>query len=278
MTTKRKLLMASAGAGSGGGYITGDYYPIFALKLIDSTDDGANPDMVTGGLSEQYMRAALSLNSSPSYSSSHDDSSSLASIFTAASNGVSVDSNFGSGGLDVDAYRIDYHAVGASVVSKTASFQTSNSHNFYDDISDTPTSLYPTKSASWLGSISNVKVGATTYSSANVLINASTRSTRAGVDYWLSDGGDYCFMGVFTSMSAYQSGGDGLDRGVANMGIAVGISDSDGVPSSSQPPRLGISRRGSGYRSIVSVGGYTVGDSHSGNTTSGYIVLHGRVA
>lgn len=278
MTTKKKLLQAAAG-NAAGNYKVGEYYPIFALKIVDGSSDGSII-FSTGatGVTEDYMRAALSLDSAPSYSSNHDYSDSLSSILSAASsNGVSVNADFGSGGLNVNAYRMDYHATTSTTVSVTAGFETQNSHNFYDDISNQQSNLYPTKTPSSVGVISNVKVGTSGYDSGNVLINASGHQTREGGDFWSTDGSDYCFMGVFTSMSSYTAGTDNLDVAANNIGIAIGISDSDGTPSSGQPPRLGISRRSSGYKSLVTVSGYA-GAMHSGTTTSGYIVLYGRVS
>jgi hypothetical protein len=283
MATKKKLLQAAAGSASGSNYISGDYYPIFALKIVNDGGVG-NGDLNAspGASTENWMRAALSLDASSSYSQSHDYSTSLSTIVSqAVTTGSSVDEAFASGGLDVNGYRIDYSNGSNTTINKTVQFDTSSDHNFYDDISNVSSNLYSQKTPTSVGSTSNVVANGSSRSSTNVLINASTDNNRIGnQNYWLSDGGDYCFMGVFSNLNStnYGSNNDSLDRTVGSIDIAIGISDSDGAPSSGQSPRVGISRRNKAYKSLVTVNGYTVSSSHGGNTIQGVIILYGKVA
>ena len=284
MATKKKLLQAAAGSASGSNYISGDYYPIFALKIVNDSGVG-NDDLNAspGASTENWMRAALTLDASSSYSQSHDYSTSLSTIVSqAVTTGSSVDEAFASGGLDVNGYRIDYSNGSNTTINKTVQFDTSSVHNFYDDISNVSSNLYSQKTPTSVGSTSNVVANGSSRSSTNVLINASTDNSRSGnQDWWLSDGGDYCFMGVFSALNSTNygsAGGDSLDTTITSIDIAIGISDSDGAPPSGQSPRVGISRRSKIYKSLVTVNGYTVAAGHSGNTVQGVIILYGKVA
>jgi hypothetical protein len=264
------------GLGRGQGtleYIVGEYYPIFAIKLVDDRGVGGTLNAGTSAQTELRMRSALSLNPSDTLAGFHKLGDSVSSVLSSADTfGVSINTDFGGGGNKVNGYRMDYHTSASSAVAVTAGFITSSAHNFYDNISNTSTNLFGTRTPSALGSISSITNG------SHVFVNASTNSTRTGDDFWLSDNADYCFMGVYTSDAFYVSTGDQLDTGISNIRIAIGISDSDGTPASGQPPRTGISRRSTNYTSLVTVSGHTITESHSGNTGSGIIVLYGRYA
>lgn len=265
-------------------YTTGTYYPMFAYEVVDDRTTngvlGSSPTAAT----EQYFRAALNLDASSSYATAHTSNDSIGQIMTnVSSTGVSVDEAFASGGENVDAYRIEwYTSTSASSPSYTGTIVTSNYHNFYDDIANVQSGLNGTKVPSGVGSVQSASYDdgtSTNVSTANVLINASGATGRTGQDYWASDNSDYCFMGVFKTLNStnYASNTDSLDTTATSIAIAIGISDSDGAPSSGQPPRLGISRRSNGYPSLTTVNGQSVAQTHSGQTVTGVIVLQGRV-
>lgn len=275
------------GAGADGPaiYTTGTYYPIFAYEVVDDRATNGNLGASPTAKTEQYFRAALNLDANSSYATAHNSNDNIGKIMTnVSSTGVSVDEAFASGGENVDAYRIEwYTSTSASSPSYTGTIVTSNYHNFYDDIANVQSGLNGTKVPSGVGSVQSASYNDgtnNTVDTGNVLINASGATTRNGTDYWASDNSDYCFMGVFKTLNStnYGNNTDALDTTSSSIAIAIGLSDSDGAPSSGQPPRTGISRRGNSYPSLTEVNGQLIaGDTHAGSTGSGVIVLQGRV-
>lgn len=260
-------LLSTLGAGKWGGvqtgYVSGKYYPICAVKIINDTNN------LLPAQTETRMRNALSLLAG--------NSGALSSLTQLISfcdaDGYAANPDFID--LTVSGYRLRYYS--SSSVSYEASFDT-GVHNFYNDIADAPTNVFNTKVHSSVTPITNVILNGAAATASSVFINASTSPTRNGTNDWASDNGDYLFMGVLGNTSSYASGSDDLDRVGAISGIAFGISDSDGAPASSQSPRLGISRRNENYASLVTVAGYYPTVTHSGSTVSGYIVIEGKIA
>ena len=92
----------------------------------------------------------------------------------------------------------------------------------------------------------------------------------------MSDGGDYVFLGV-TDRNHSTINSDTLDSGWSTqIGIAVGLSDSDGTPTSGQSPMLGISRRAT-YPSLFTNWQERSNSGHGGRTTYGYFIVYGKV-
>jgi hypothetical protein len=92
----------------------------------------------------------------------------------------------------------------------------------------------------------------------------------------MSDGGDYVFLGV-TDRNHFAANSDSFDTGWSSqVGIAVGLSDSDGTPTSGQSPMLGISRRAT-YPSLCTNWVEKSFNGHGGRTTYGYFIVYGKV-
>jgi hypothetical protein len=259
----------------------GSLIPIFAVKIVDGSNDG-NIDFAAGqtGNTEDFMRAALSLDSSSGFASPHDENTSLTTILSQADNsGASVfDAVRTDTTLLFNAYQINYHNTTNTSPDRTAFFETGSAHLFYNDIANAQSNLHPNKVPAAVGGIVSAESQGNAISTANVLINASLATSRSGDDFWSSDNSDYCFMGVFNSMQKYTGDSDTIDTNTSFIEIALGISDSDGAPTSGQPPRAGISRRSQNYPSLVTVNGFSSSTQHSGNTTNGFVVLYGRIA
>jgi len=280
---------ASSGGGGGGGsssYTTGTYYPMFGVKAgsySGNTIGSAEPEL--------SFRRAISFDTTNT--TDLNGSESLSTLISRIDNdGYICDSSFGASGFNISGIKIRHYASNGTTLEDEAEFTfTGTSFNIYDDACNDPTNIgFGIPSA--LGTISTATINGTSVvasgsASDHIMVNASTHPNRNGSDNWGSDLGDYCFLGVSDkklNTIDYPYGGngsygsDGLDVYFATTnGLAFGISDSDGAPSSSQTVREGISRRSSSYYSLLT--NWQVQDSstgHGGRTTTGYFIVYGK--
>ena len=275
----------AAGTGTGtasGSYTTGTYYPMFGVKLASYSGNTQN------GTAEPELSFRRALSFDTTNTTDLDGSESLSTLISRIDNdGYICDSSFGASGFYISGIKIRHYASSGNTLLDEAEFTfTGTSFNIYDDACNVQTNLSFGKPSA-LGTISTAKINNNSvigsgYSAGDyVLVNSSSSNSRGGSDGWLSDNADYCFLGVSDkrlNSGVFGSNSDGLDTQFATTnGLAFGISDSDGAPSSGQAVREGISRRNVSYYSLCT--NWQERDnapSHGGKTLTGYFIVYGK--
>ena len=261
------------------GLVSGTYYPIFA---IDAQAYTASPSNTADP--ELSFRRMLSFDTTNTTDLEGDET--LSEIKTIVdTSGYACNSAFTGGGEYINGIKIMHYQSNFSTLEDQAEFTfTGTTFNIYDDVTNAATSA-SLGLPSAMGTIQTATInGTSVVTSGNsasdyVYVNGSTKAGSAtGSDYWASDQADYCLLGVSDkTRSNFGGSSDSLDTTFATTnGLAFGISDSDGRPSSGQTPREGISRRSS-YPSLLTNWQSKSSSGHSGNTTSGYFVVYGKV-
>lgn len=263
--------------GSSGGYTSGTYYPMFAIDAQQynsvSPSNTADPEL--------SFRRMLSFDTTNTTDLTGNETlSQIKSIVDTS--GYACDSSFGSGGKNINGIKIKHYQTDFSTLEDEAEITfTGTTFNIYSHVTNAATiALSGLPSA--MGTVQTATINGTSVvgsgqSAADyVVVNGSTASSASGQDYWASDSGDYCLLGVSDKVLSTISS-DALDTSFATTnGLAFGISDSDGRPTSGQTPREGISRRSS-YPSLLTNWQSKSGTGHSGNTISGYFIVYGKV-
>lgn len=265
-------------------YEVGEYYPMFAVAALD-----ANTVDIPAANCEIPMRRALAFdtaNTSPLYGDESD--ADVADIL--ASDKYTCNPDFGSGGAKISGIKIRHVDINGSLESGgEASFEFDNTNfNIYDDACNQRAISCPVGPTGMLsatracGNISNVYLEGHSGGTPAVYLNQSTYSGAAGggglatVQGWSEDNGDYTFIQV--GLSYHGDGVDNLDTLISpqdSPGLAFGISDSDGMGGLNGLPWEGIGRR-STYPSLVTNNLVKSGNTHSGNTTTGYFIVYGK--
>tara|TARA_Y100000401_G_scaffold101260_1_gene90703 strand:- start:810 stop:1733 length:924 start_codon:yes stop_codon:yes gene_type:complete len=299
---RASLASSSSGGGGGGSYTSGTFYPIFAVKLFaasssEKTDISSNP--ANSSKIEQPLQRALSFDTSNTTGLNGTETTS-AILTICDTSYYTCNSDFGTGGETISAIKIIHYDTSKTLKNQGEFAFNGSSFNIYDHACNVLPSTYNTSSSNFdhpsqLGTITSASLDGTSITPASgktlknhILVNVSTYAGGSGgnnYSSWSNDSGDYCFLGI-TDKGTHANSTDGLDTGFATTkGLAFGISDSDGrasvLPATTQyPPKTinyGINRRNSGYHSLHT--NWTQRDvtSHSGNTTSGYFVVYGKV-
>lgn len=260
-------------------YQSGQYYPMFA---IDTANYNQGP--LNTADPELSFRRMLSFDISNTTDLIGNES--LAQIKTIVdTNGYACDSSFANGGHNINGIKIKHYQSDFSTLEDEAEFTfTGTNFNIYDDACNAVTNAalgHPTDLGTVLTATINGNSVVQTGKSAGdyVYVNGSTvAGTANGGDGWSTDQGDYLFLGVSDRDRGWFGGSsDSLDTSYSGYdGLAFGISDSDGRPSSGQTPREGISRRSS-YPSLLTNWQSKNGTGHSGRTISGYFIVYGKV-
>ena len=277
MFLHHKLRRAGAGGSS---YTTGTYYPMFGVKLLSYSGNTQN------GTAEPELSFRRALSFDTTNTTDLDGSESLSTLISRIDNdGYICDSSFGPSGFNINGIKIRHYNSNGTTLEDEAEFTfTGSSFNIYDDACNVQSNLnYGLPTA--LGTISTATInGSSVVASGNtagdhIIVNASTNTTRTGNDGWLSDNGDYCFLGVSDKKldASVFTSTDILDTAFATTnGLAFGISDSDGTPTSGQTVREGISRRNSNYYSLCTNWHNHDVTGHGGRSTSGYFIVYGK--
>lgn len=261
-----------------GVHTSGTYYPMFAIDTANynnSPSNTADPEL--------SFRRMLSFDTSNT--TDLNGTETLATIKSIVdTSGYACDSSFGNGGHNINGIKIKHYQSDFATLEDECEFTFSATNfNIYDDACNAVTNAnnsLPTAVGTILtATVNGTSVVGSYPASDYVFVNSSTTGgTASGNDYWSTDQGDYCFLGVTDrDKSNFGGNSDSLDTSFAsNNGIAFGISDSDGRPSSGQTPREGISRRSS-YPALVTNWQSKNGTGHSGRTISGYFIVYGKV-
>ena len=277
---------------SSGGLTKGEWYPMWAFKNSDQANSSGNispPTSAHGsfGKMEEPVRRCLSFDTTNTTELNGTETiSEIITILDAASNNrYTCNSAFASGGKNIDGLKIKHVDSSGSIYNIAYCLFNGSAFNIYDHACNAATNLnYGLPSQ--MGSVTEAKIstsgggGYYTVANTNVYVNSSSHDIRTGTADWASDGGDYCFLGISDKhhTSASSDSFDGAGFATSN-GLAFGISDSDGTPSNSQPPRTGITRRTTYYSSLMSnkmeAGGTNIG--HCGDCVIGYFIVEGRV-
>lgn len=277
-------------------YNVGSYYPMFAVKALDSKDDA-----IPSTTSETPMRRALSFDTAHTTRLFGDETvSDIISILD--SSYYTCNPDFGSGGNNISGIMIrHYKSDGTLYTGGQGSFEFNNisDFNIYDDAcNQSPlASQAPDGTGSMnnvtraCGAISNVALSdlpsgfnGTLYAYLNQSSQKSGEA-QAATDGWASDLGDYVFIGITTK--EHMTDTDALDREFSftgvdkKSGLAFGISDSEGRGSNAgtTTPRQGISRRHEQYHSLLTNTLKPKSGSegnHGGQTDEGYFVVYGK--
>ena len=282
-STKQSPLRGMSGYGGGasatslqyppGVYTSGQYYPIMAMKSED--DSGATA--VPSPNCDIPFRRMLTFDINNTSTFGIDDS--FNSILTKCDSfKYTVNPEMKTrvlSGLKVE----HWQSSGTTMYNDAEVLFNGTTFNVYDHMCNVQSNLSLGR-PSELGSVTLMRINSSTYSdSGRVFINTSTSDARDGNNGWASDNGDYCFFGLSDKDNS-GIGQDDLDKQFATSeGIAFGISDSDGTPSSGQVPKDGWSKRSTGYLSpFTNWQQRDEGNNPNGGATSyGYFVLYGKV-
>ena len=287
----------SGAAGAGVSLNIDTYYPMFAVKLFSGKNDTTNNPPDSSNI-EIPMRRALQFDESNTTTLNGSETNAEIKTILDASK-YTCNPTFKASSTTIKAIKISHFLASGSSLSlqNYGEFAFNGSaFNIYDHACNAETNISYGK-PSQMGSITSgnldgnaisVSVGS---SPANVFVNMSTHISRSGNNFWGSDNGDYCFLGI-SDKTTSGNNSDALDKEMANntpigRAMAFGISDSDGTPTSGQKVKDGISRRGNGYWSLCTNWRYknantngTIDNAltvHSGSTITGYFVVYGKV-
>jgi len=271
--TSFNLFAGSSYSSGGGPSLASGWYPMFAVKNFNASQDSIPaPD------SEYGMRNALQFNTSAT--TALNGSESLATIINILdASKYTCNPAFKTSTTYISGFQIKHYQNASTLYDECEATWNGTGFNIYDHACSVQSNLsYALPSQ--VGTIQTATVNGTnvfTSLSQRVFINCSTRSSRTGSDNWATDFGDYVFLGV-TNKNHTSINGDSLDSGWASiLGIAFGISDSDGAPTSGQSPMLGIGRRNANYPSLFTNWQERTGSGHGGRTASGYSIVYGKV-
>jgi len=297
---RNHFLRASGSKNAAATYVSGNFYPIFAVKLFaattqEKTDISSTPANSTK--IERPLQRALSFDTSNTTEIQLGDTTS--EILTICDTSYyTCNSDFGTGGETISAIKLIHYDTSKTLKNQGEFAFNGASFNIYDHACnvipnkfnttsndfDLPTQIGTLTSASLDGTAISVESGKSLKN--YIYVNVSTYSGSAGTNSyssWSNDQGDYCFLGI-SDKSHSSNNSDSLDTQFGtNKGLAFGISDSDGratISSTQYPPKTlnyGINRRNSGYNSLHTNWTQRDVSSHSGNTTSGYFIVYGKV-
>jgi len=265
------------GSGSSGGLTPGNFYPMFAIKIFNSQSQGSTPPIDSADCEIPMQRALQFDESNTTVLDGSESDSNIKTILDASK--YTINPEFKKSATKISGFRLEHwDANMSSIHNFVEAYWNGTGFNIYTHACIQPANLsYALPSQ--VGSITSCNYDGNAISSPgdHVYINCSSKSVRNGTDNWASDGGDYCFLGVSDFHHTAQDS-DSFDTAWATTnGIAWGISDSDGCPSSNQAPMNGISRRSPSYSSLTSNWQQKAGNSHSGNTTTGYLQVKGKL-
>lgn len=287
-------------AGSGG-YTSGTFYPMFAIKVFDaqspsSRKDDVSADPPISSFCEQPMQRALSFDTGNT--TELDGTETIAEIITILdASKYTCNSDFGTGGETISAIKIEHWENSTNKYNEGEFAFDGGSFNIFDHACNVTPNLHSNGNMSTgtfqypaqLGSITSASLDGTAITSdltKKIMVNSSTSTSTTQTDNnhsWADDSGDYCFLGI--SDHNPPSNADQLDKQFATTkGLAFGISDScgtsavDGVRYGPGTITTGIGRRSVAYFSIFTNWAEKKASlSHSGNTISGYVIVYGKV-
>ncbi len=289
-----------ATVGNSGGYVSGNFYPMFGVKLFDDVsaknDISSNP--VNGSKYERPLQRALSFDTTNTTELDGTElTSSVLSIMDTSY--YTCNSDFGTGGEYISAIKIEHYDSSKNLKNYGEFAFNGSSFNIYDHACNALPNIYNGSSEvyslpSQMGTITSASLDGTAISVASgktiqhyIVVNTSTYAGTVGSDTtssWTRDSGDYCFLGI-SDKNLVALSSDSLDYLFATTkGLAFGISDSDGratVSGTQYPVRtlnLGINRRYYGYYSLhTNWASRNYANNHSGQTSSGYFLVSGKV-
>ncbi len=301
---RASLASASSGGGGGGSYTSGTFYPMFGVKLFamtsnEKTDISSSPP--NSSKCEQPLQRALSFDTTNT--TELDGTESTSSILSIMDTSYyTCNSDFGASGQTISAIKLVHYDSSGNLENQGEFAFSGTSFNIYDHVCNaipsafntTPTpNRFALPSNGQMGNLTSASLDGTAITPSgdytlqnHVIVNCSTYSGTSGsnnVSSWSNDSGDYCFLGI-TDNNNHANSSDSLDTAFATTkGLAFGISDSDGrgtVSGTQYPPRTisyGINRRHNSYAGLHT--NWTQRDyvGHSGNTTSGYFIVYGKV-
>ena len=259
-----------------GEYIVGNYYPIFCFKANDDSNSPDPPGIPSVNCGIPFRRM---LSFDTANTQQFNENNSRADIFAICDTYIYT-CNPGMRQRSLSGVKLEHwQSSGTTMYNDAEVLFNGSAFNIYDHACNASTNL-GNSLPSQMGSITLARVNSTsTTSSGQVFVNCSNNTSRVGTDGWTSDSGDYCFFGISDRPNAANAN-DNLDKEFAtNEGIAFGISDSDGCPASGQAPRLGWSKRSTGYLSAFT--NWQQRDEglnpNGGATSYGYFILYGKV-
>ena len=274
MSPIQQILLGKAPSG---GLQSGNFYPMFAIKLFNANGQGTDPPVTSQDCEIPMQRALQFDESNTTVLDGSETDSAIKTILDASK--YTINPEFKKSATKISGFRIEHWNTSMSAIHNyVEAYWDGTSFNIYDHACNHPTYLnYALPSQ--VGSITSCNYDGNNIGSPgdHVYINCSTKNQRNGQDNWASDGGDYCFLGVSDTHHTNVDSDSFDTQWATTNGIAWGLSDSDGVPSSSQTPMNGITRRHNGYASLTTNWQQKIGTSHSGNTDSGYLQIKGKL-
>jgi len=297
---RASLAGASSGGGGGGSYTSGTFYPMFGVKLFSlSSDEKQDISSYPANSTkcEQPLQRALSFDTTNT--TELDGTESTSSILSIMDTSYyTCNSDFGTGGETISAIKLVHYDSDGNLENEGEFAFNGTSFNIYDHACNVlPGTWNSTNNnfdhPSQMGTITSASLDGTAISPAtgkslknHVFVNVSSYSGVSGNSTdssWSRDSGDYVFLGI-TDYNGHSSSTDSLDTSWANTkGLAFGHSDSDGranISGTQYPPRTlnyGINRRSYSYASLHTNWTQDNWTSHSGQTTSGYFIVYGKV-
>ena len=269
------------------GLASGQYFPMFAIKLFNAGGTGGgNPPTGNTDICEIPMRRALSFDTGNTTELTGSETmSEIVSILDTSK--YTCNSQFKN--LNINGIKIEHWQNSSTKYNDAEVTFNGTGFNIYDHACNTGANLFVLNGNKFPSQIGNITAlyldGASQSTTAyKFFVNHSTATATAGTGGWQADTGDYCFLGI-SDKAHNTAANDVLDTEFAtSKGLAFGISDSNGgdvVGGVQQTPREGISRRWNSYYSLFT--NWQEKDSsispisHSGNTTSGYAIVRGKV-
>ena len=275
MSPIQQMFLAAGGAGEI--MQSGNFYPMFAIKIFNAANQGSDPPVDSQDCEIPMHRALQFDESNTTVLDGSETDSAIKTILDASK--YTINPEFKKSATKISGFRIEHWNTSMSAIHNyVEAYWDGTGFNIYSHACIQPANLMYAL-PSQVGSITSCNYDGNAISNPvdHVYINCSTKNDRNGQDNWASDGGDYCFLGVSDTHHTSQNS-DSFDTQWASMnGIGWGLSDSDGVPSSNQAPMNGISRRSKSYISLTTNWQQRSGSGHSGNTDSGYLQIKGKL-
>ena len=276
MSPIQQMFLGSGGAGEI--MQSGNFYPMFAIKIINAVNQGSIPPIDSVDCEIPMHRALQFDETNTTVLDGSETDSAIKTILDTSK--YTINPKFKESATKISGFRLEHWNTSmTSIYNFVEAYWDGTGFNIYTHACTQPANLlYGLPSQ--VGSITSCNCDGNSISSPwdHVYINCSSKNTRNGQDNWASDGGDYCFMGVSDFHHTAQDSDSFDTQWATNYGIAWGLSDSDGVPSSNQAPMNGISRRHKSYKTLIT--NWQEKDStvsHCGNTISGYLQIKGQL-
>ena len=274
MSPIQQILLGKAPSG---GMQSGNFYPMFAIKLFNATSQGSTPPIDSADCEIPMHRALQFDETNTTVLDGSETDSAIKTILDASK--YTINPEFKKSATTISGFRIEHWNTSMTAIHNyVEAYWSGTGFNIYTHACNQPTYLsyaLPTQ----VGSITSCNYDGNAISNPgdHVYINCSSKNQRDGQNNWASDGGDYCFLGVSDYHHTAQNSDSFDTQWATTNGIAWGISDSDGVPTSNQTPMNGISRRSPSYKSLTTNWQQKADTSHSGNTIEGYLQIKGKL-